>query len=198
MVCTPGAAGLGASIGTRVIVPIAEYHVTCDRMTLAQVDQAFFIPTQVSSTGCNWDLLLGCVHGGENPNSDFLGAEAETLLFDGYELTETFCCDILDPIRYRLTAVFKKRILTDLGGTPLTDEDGLVVGWNHDYVNKMVDGVPSKQWAWQYIQMMQNGECAPRYTPYDFSSLFGSYAVQECGTAVTGTTTTLDESDLCT
>jgi len=197
MTCTPGAAALSASVGTRVIVPIAEYHIACDRLTKAQVDDALRIPTQVATAGNHWDILLGCVHGGANPNSAFLGAEEETLLFDGYELTETFCCDILDPVRYCLTAVFKKRILTAADGTALTDADGLVVGWNHDYVNKQVNGVPSKSWEWLYIQMMQDGVCLPRYAPYDFSSLFGGYEAQDCGAALTGTSTTLNNSDIC-
>ncbi len=198
MTCTPGAAGLGASVGTRVIVPIAEYHIACDRMTKTQVDDALRVPTQVDTTVNYWDMLLGCVHGGENPNSDFLGAEAETLLFDGYELTETFCCDILDPVRYCLTAVFKKRVLVNEGGTTMVDDDGLVVGWNHDYVNKIVSGKPSKTWGWLYIQMTQNGVCVPRYTPVDFSGLFGPYAVQPCGASVVSDTITyLDDADIC-
>ena len=91
LLCTPGTESLSASVGTRIVIPITEYHLTCDRMTLEQVNDAMRTPS--------WDDYQGSVN-----KYKFMGAPPGTLLFDGYESPETFACDVDEPLRYSLTA----------------------------------------------------------------------------------------------
>jgi len=153
---------------TKVLVPVAEYQVSCDRLTKEQVDAIFALR--------HWDLYQGCVNGEADDMPGFLGAYAGTLLFDGYDLSETFVCDRAEPTRYRLTATLKHRVIIDRVGAVLRDTLSNPVGWNHDYTvpRDTTTGKVTDNWAWTYIAMWQNGACLPRYTPVSFSQMFGA------------------------
>lgn len=163
--CTDGGEALAASVGTRVLVPVTEYYLSCDRMLPADVDLALGAD-DLSPTG-GWDIMQACV------NSDwFMGCAPGTLLFDGYEIQETFACDNVSPLRYCMTACLKQRVITESTGenvgAPL-QRAGVYVGWNHDYV--AVEG--SAKWDWVFIQLWQAGDCVPRYWYMEFKNLFG-------------------------
>jgi len=164
-VCTPGTQALNDSLGTRIIIPITEYHIACDRMTREQVNTAFAVR--------HWDTYQGCVNSVEDPYPLFLGAPQETLLFDGYELTETHACDVDEPNRYCLTACLKHRVIVDADGAVRRDENGYIIGWNHDFTPVSAAGKPTKRWAWTYIGLWDNNRCMPRYRPVIFNRMFG-------------------------
>lgn len=54
----------------------------------------------------------------------FLGSEPETLLFEGYDVSETFRASPTNPHTNRCTVNISQRRIDDGGG---------VVGWNHEY-----------------------------------------------------------------
>lgn len=178
---TVTAATISAAMATRIIVPVAEYTVSCDRMTLAEVNAAM--------PDGKWDVYNGCVNFEmECPQQsdplasvDFLGAPYGTLLMDGYEMQETYVCHPADPHRYRLTACFKKRVVTAPDGTTLNDEDGVPVGWNHDYINRP----GGRGWGWWPVKLQSWTDgvmtCVDRYPFIDFGSLFGYCGDQLCG-----------------
>lgn len=199
---SPASVKASMSLATRVIVPVAEYHISCDRMTRVQVNGAMGGGGAALLGAKNWDNLLGCVNAKvhcdpNTANEDFLGAPVGTLLFDGYEITETFACDVQAPCRYCMTAVFKKRIINNPAGNTLLDAHNDPVGWNHDYLTT----TNSKHWAWQAILMErqladETFRCLPRYVPVDFSALFGNCLPQDCG-EMDLTTTPLGDCDFC-
>lgn len=167
----------------RIIIPITEYHVTCDRMTRSQVENALIL---------DWDNLNGCVNAPTN-NSDggyFLGAPPGTLLMDGYEIDESFACDYIEPLRYRMSAVFKQRIITDTDGVPKvvgTPDCHEPVGWNFDYIGTGRGGEKDdKGWGWRKILMLDeySDNMVPRYhETVNFRSMFGGttmYGHQTC------------------
>ena len=169
LICTPGAEAYANAMGTRLIIPITEYHISCGRMTREQVNVAF--------TAMDWDNYQGHVNFvGDNPQASdyFLGAAEGTLLFDGYEFTETTVCDVDEPRRYCLTACLKQRVITDQYGRVRVDKEGNPVGWNHDFIP-----VNGKPWAWTFISLWDNNRCVPRYPVTDFKNMFG---VPESGT----------------
>jgi len=168
LVCTPGAESLAHSLGTRIIVPVTEYHISCDRMTRAQVNDAF--------DAGDWDNYQGHInYYDENPRlCTFLGAPGGTLLFDGYELTETMVCDVDEPRRYCLTASFKQRIITTEDGKVRLDNNGNPVGWNHDFIP-----FNGKPWAWTFIALWDNNRCLPRYPQADFTNMFGTASLND-------------------
>lgn len=55
---------------------------------------------------------------------EFLGSEPETLLFEGYDVSETFRASPINPHTNRCTVNISQRRI-DSGGT--------IVGWNHEY-----------------------------------------------------------------
>ncbi|MHC4092178.1 MAG: hypothetical protein ACYSVY_18225, partial [Planctomycetota bacterium] len=88
-----------AGMGTRIVLPTPEYQISCDLMTRNQVDNAFGGNPQSQN---RWDSYLGTVNGAHGTNP-FLGAEVGTVLFEAYELTESFAANNASPHRYRLT-----------------------------------------------------------------------------------------------
>ena len=52
----------------------------------------------------------------------FMGCPAETLLFEGLDTDDDFWIGTADPFRYRLSYIFRRRIIP-----------GTIYGWNHDY-----------------------------------------------------------------
>jgi hypothetical protein len=176
---------LSQAVQARVVVPITEYNLRCDRLTPYQLDQAF---------NPSWDTYQGCVN-----RWFFLGARPGTLLFDGYTLAENIICDQSQPLRYTLTACFKHRVIRGAKGPKIVD--GWPVGWNHDFIN--LGG--TRGWGWKLIQMRNsdsgdggtpNSGCELRYKMRSFSAIFGSNAEQACD-ANTEDTTTFDDDALC-
>jgi len=195
MECNPtiNVEGLSPSIGTRIVLPVTEYQISCDRMTYKQVDRAMSYR--------HWDNYQGSVN-----TQIFLGAPPGTLLFDGYDISETHACDVDNPHRYCMTACLKRRVVSDIHGNPLKDgEPGRYVGWNHDYVN-LVDPTNRKKqtWGWHFILMNeykldQQPRCVPRYSSLIFDWLFMPPPTvdQGCGQGDESSQTTLRDCDLC-
>ncbi len=205
------AESLSASVGTKIAMPIAEYHLICDRMTLTQVDWA------TAAQGA-WDSYLGCVNREDSETgSGFLGAANGTLLFAAYTLDETDVADPTDPRRYRFTAILKHRLILNADGSYMQDCDGRAVGWNHDFVNFTTDdGKRSKVWGWKYIEMWnpesncpdglagsaaETGTWKPRYFYKPFQYMLGASeedlgSGDNCG-ATSEEMTPLTDTDLC-
>jgi hypothetical protein len=119
----------------RITIPIVEYHIEWLYVDEPPLNE--------------WDELLGCVNAGE-----FLGAEAETILFEGYESDQSTQFVIADPFCWKLVPVFRKRRI-------VVGEN--VYGWNHELRN---DG-------WTKIKMSDgDGGQVDRYSTADFSTMF--------------------------
>jgi len=125
----------GPDVNARIVIPITEYHVEWDYVDEPPLDE--------------WDELIGCV------NSDtFLDSEAETILFEGYEVDQSSQFSLLDPYCWKLSCVFRKRRIQD---------DTEIRGWNHEM----------RQDGWVRIRMKDTGgNCVDRYDQADFSSMF--------------------------
>jgi hypothetical protein len=86
-------------------------------------------------------------------NSDtFLGSEDETLLFEGYDITETFRASAIAPHTNRVTVNLSQRRIDTGGG---------IVGWNHDYRESPA--------GWAKL-LLSDGE--PRYKSTAFAGMF--------------------------
>jgi hypothetical protein len=150
------------AVNCRIVCPVTEYRLTCGRMTPGLVDAAM---------NPHWDSLQGTVN-----SKPFLRAEEGTLLFDGYELEDTYVCDANNPHRYNLSATLKQRVILDDDGVPLK-VGSYSVGWNHDFVN-----VKGDTWGWRRIFMLNEGkDCNLRYIEHDFRTMFGGQGKQKCG-----------------
>ncbi len=186
--CQPGFPTIAQNpaVQSSIIVPVTEYHLSCDRMTLKQVNHALL----TDFGGHDWDDRSGTVNAdGFKIDGDvitkhfFLGAPPETLLFDGYEIDETYVPHPTDPHRYRMTAILKQRCLVDKHGDALKDckDPDLFVGWNHDFV--VLDKHGGK---WLYINLLHHqncqdssstnpdDDCKPRYHLQKFCNMFGT------------------------
>lgn len=96
-----------------------------------------------------FDLLLGKVN-----ELSFLGAPPETLLFESYDVTETFRAAPVNPHTNRMTLQFTKREIQ-------SGDDADSFGWNHDY---RVDPA-----GWAKVLLSDD---EPRYKLADFSGMF--------------------------
>jgi hypothetical protein len=167
----PSGAIVQNAFGTRLIIALAEYRVTCGRMTRDQAGGVY--KGFIAMNGFAWDAYQGCVNSRALTQDKFLGAEDETLLFDGYEIAETAIAHPTDTLRYNLTAVLKKRTILNEDGSQALDAAGDAVGWNHDFIAKG----SYKEWDWRRIKIaaMEGGNvlrCRNRYPLSDFSFLF--------------------------
>ena len=190
-------AALSRSVATRIILPTAEYAITCGRLTKDQLDLIVW--------DGRLDTMLGCVnHGPEygSPGSEtmdscinFLGAARGTMLFDGYEIHEMCVCSYTSHLRYALTATFKKRVITDDWAMPRLDADGRYIGWNHDFV--AIEG--ERKWGWTYIKMWDEGVCRSRYPFVDFGQLLtgGSPCTSQSCSTQGAPHTYLRDNQLC-
>jgi hypothetical protein len=131
---------IGHTENTRILIPIVEYHITCDRLEKWMVDEINPYNTiehwleDPVTLGLSWDARGGTV------NSDvFMGQQPETLLFDsGWTIEPTCVPDLDNPVRYKATAILRQRRILDSNGVidiyaydvSLTDT---IYGWNHDY-----------------------------------------------------------------
>lgn len=171
VVCQQGEAVSSGFLG-KVRVPVIEYHLTCDRLTRTNVDGIFQLR--------DWNELLGCVNEGttEDGSADLLKAPSSTLLFDNYTLTPSEICHSITPHRWKLTAILKRRAITDANGYVTYDSEGHALGWNHDYIN-IHDN--DQRWGWRLIQIWEDGNCRARYPEADFNALFGDGILPACG-----------------
>jgi len=164
-----GTVAFKPSDSCRFVIPITEYHVSCDRLTRAQVHQI------MSPAANEWDLREGTVN-----SDEFMGIPPEGLNFDSWNAQPSLVPDPVDPVRWRLTAVLRKRQIWGAlrAGQPLNGPDGPgPYGWNHDYTN--VDG----KWGWYRTRVLGglNGTTkVDRYTKVRFEDLF-------CGNATSAT-----------
>lgn len=84
---------------------------------------------------------------------EFLGSEPETILFEGYEVAETFRASPINPHTNRVTISLSQRRV-DAGS-------GTIVGWNHDYRES-----PS---GWAKLLL---SDSEPRYKQDEFGDMF--------------------------
>jgi len=126
------------------------------------VNSALLIPLR--SIQLQWDFVddppINRLDGLQGQvNSDvFLGAPAEALLFESYEISETFRSAPLNPHTNRCTInLTQRRILTG----EIVEEEPEFVGWNHDYREE-----PS---GWAKLLLSDD---KPRYKTTAFSGMF--------------------------
>lgn len=93
------------------------------------------------------ESLLGKVN-----SIPFIGAPPETLLFESYDVAESFRAAPVDPHTHRVTLQFTRRAIQ-------TGTD--VVGWNHDYRTEPA--------GWERVLLSDD---EPRYKLADFSGMF--------------------------
>jgi len=152
----------------RIIVPLTEFHITCDRMTRADVDGAMHVP---------WRDREGYVN-----QDTFLNEARECLLFDGWNMRETFAPDVDDPVRYRLTAVLRSRRIWAASHDP-TEGTGAALGWNHDY-RVFTDASGAVRGGWMGIRLLDNvgggGKMQKRYPTREFAHMFCNKPGQQC------------------
>lgn len=117
----------------RILIPLTDYNLQWDFVDNPPVDR-----------------LRGLV-GTVNQDS-FLGAPPETLLFDNYDIDDSFRCSITNPHTNRVTVQLRERRITD--GTNIH-------GWNHDFR----ENPP----GWQKILLADD---EPRYQPKVFANIF--------------------------
>lgn len=103
-------------------------------------------------------------------DSDFLGCGPETLLFENFDVTETFKADPASPHTNRVTVQMTLRQIEDTprcgagssgSGSPSVDVGGQIIGWNHDY---------REHPAGWYRLLLSNG--SPRYRLKSFAGMF--------------------------
>jgi uncharacterized membrane protein YgcG len=94
----------------RIVIPITEYHLTCDRLLPDQVPQ--------------WKHREGTVN-----KDSFLGEKPETLLFETGKTDPSYVpeVDVEKIPRYKLTCVVRSRDI------PVKQPGLAYAGWNHDY-----------------------------------------------------------------
>lgn len=125
-------------------IPIVEHHLTWRRVLNPP-----------------WDAIRACA--GAVNDADFMGAAAETVLFDGARTDREFTGmgDFLQPqFGWRVTYVFREKAIKVLGGADATQ----TYGWNHCYRN-----VPLGASAWDKLV---DNDGNSLYGAVDFTTLF--------------------------
>ena len=177
------AVGFKDAVMARMRIPLTEYHITCDRITDAQLCQIFQVP---------WKCREGTVN-----CAKFMNEDEGTLLFDTWTLDQTFVPDIDDPRRWRLGVVLKCRQVPGMQGPYPCNclESQYAIGWNHDYKRHYIVGSnnrpQSAELGWRFIMMATDstqwnadaaytphGTCpspfVPRYQYVNYDSMFCS------------------------
>lgn len=95
-----------------------------------------------------FDGLQGCVN-----DDTYLGKPAGSLLFAGYEFSESTKAAIIAPMCWAVRVTLQCRRIS-VG----VDE----YGWNHEY----------REDGWHEVRMFDGTDWVPRYTPADFSDMF--------------------------
>jgi hypothetical protein len=165
--------GIGTSANTRLLIPTTEYLLTCDRMTHLQVENAM--------DSLHWDFRIGTVN-----NDWFCGAEPGTMLFENWEMDETFVPDPErgESNRYRLSCVLRARVVVDENLEPVIpiNDKGEVTGWNQDFILQGTQGA-----GWYSVKTISAaGACTPRYPFADFANMFADSPgpdTSQCDTA---------------
>src|SRR5208283_859625 len=139
------------AFNSRIRIPLTEYHITCDRLTDAQLCSIMtYVP---------WKCREGTVNYEGDPesfgNPPFLGEREGTLMFDTWTLSPTYAPDVDNPRRWQLSCVLKCRQIPGVCGPYPSDCSSAKypVGWNHDYKK----GVKSGAFGWQFIMMHMPG-----------------------------------------
>lgn len=186
-------AGQYNPVQARMVIPLTEYHLTCDRLDDAQlclIMHKIMWKCREQTTNC--DVFLGEAEG--------------TLLFDSWTLDQTFVPDISDPRRWRLGCVLKCRQVPGMRG-PYPDDcvadcAGSAIcypiGWNHDYKRgyNTTTHTVSIDLGWHFIMMNVGrnwnpgaaatpfGSCTEPYVPrfkyVPFKDLFWTTDEQPC------------------
>jgi len=179
----------GETINSRIRIPLTEYHLTCDRITDAQLCAMMKIPWKCREGTVNCDT-----------NELFLGEGEGTLLFDTWTLDQTWVPDIVNPRRWQVSCVLKCRQVPQMTGpypdncsADCTGTPGCYpIGWNHDFKRT----INSAELGWQFIMMnvaknwtdaaakTPHGDCpspfVPRYPYMFFANLFCTGAAPAC------------------
>ncbi len=160
---------------SRIIIPIAEYHLVCERLTRQQCAAILNPPDGRQA----WKNMEGCVN-----DDTFLGERPGTLVFDTWSLGEMFVPDPDDPVRWRLTVSLRDRSVWDrsgriprepapppfsYGGPSAGPGGSEAYGWNWDY------HVNGNEGGWAYILMKDKDSPTgfmPRYPYRKFKKLF--------------------------
>jgi hypothetical protein len=139
----------------RIIVPITEYHLTCDRLTESQLTDVF--------SANSWKDLEGTVN-----DASFLNEPAECLMFDTWEMDDSFAPDTSSVRRWKLSCCLRCRAIPNPGNDSGGDASPDYLGWNWDFHRE----------GWKYIKVRTTlgGSLAPRYKPVSFENLFCSSA----------------------
>jgi hypothetical protein len=125
-------------------IPITEHHVTWHRVANPP-----------------WDAMRECI--GAVNAGPFLGAAAETVLFDGAKADRQFTGldDLLQPqFGWRITYVFREKTIKTLDG----DACPTLYGWNHSYRSQPAGG--------SHWDKLLDDDGNTLYRPMDFASLF--------------------------
>jgi len=118
-------------MNARVVIPITEYQIQWD---------------YVGNVRVKWlEERLGHVN-----SVKFLGAEPETLLFESFDVDDSFRVDVTDPHCNRVNMLLRKRHV----------QGHTTYGWNHDFLENT---------GWTRIEF-ENGES--RYPLTDLGGLF--------------------------
>jgi hypothetical protein len=130
-------------------IPVVEHHVTWHRV----LDPP-------------WDAIRSCA--GAINSADFMGAAAETVLFDGAKASREFTGmdSFLAPqFGWKITYVFREKAIKVLAASG----SGTTYGWNHTYRD-----LPAPQSCWDRLV----DRCGNTlYTTVDFTPLFQFAAV---------------------
>lgn len=132
----------------RIVIPITEYHLTCDRLTNDQVPPGF--RKREGTVNEDW----------------FMGEKPGTLLFDTWRLDPSFVPSMKNIARHKLTVCLRCRdipIADNPNAAPV--EGKTYAGWNYDY---------QQYHGWCELEMLdQNGNGTPRYPRVKFADMFG-------------------------
>lgn len=136
-----------SSENCRIVIPITEYHMTCDRLTDEQVPND--LKTREGTV--NFDT--------------FLGEKPQTLLMDTWELDPSFVPDMgKDLHRHKITVCVRCRDIAIKQPNPNLGPLGTTyAGWNHDY--------HGNRWVAIYIKEAAGKRL--RYKPWSFRTIFG-------------------------
>ena len=93
-----------AGNSTRIIVPITDYLLTCDRLTESQLSDIF--------AANSWKNLEGTVN-----DAPYLEEPAECLMFDTWQMEDSFVPDPTNPRRWKLTCCRRCRAIPNANNT---------------------------------------------------------------------------------